>query len=170
MRHIFNHILSLIFCALTPGIIIAVIMILSTLLEPTLGSLSRQIPVMLYVVTIVAAAHALILGLPFYLFIKHRYRFSYKVSALSGFIVGLLPVSIFTFPITISQISSSINGVPTMVNGVPTLAGWITYLQGILVYGLLGLVSAIVFKYSLSTLTSRNYNEDTNTTSPGGKK
>jgi hypothetical protein len=73
------------------------------------------------------------------------------VAALCGFIVGFIPIALFSWPLRYGDSSSSatINGVQTLVNGVPTMAGWLSYLQGAVIFGFLGLVSSLVYNYFL---------------------
>ena len=96
--------------------------------------------------------HALILGFPIYLFLKKYFSFNYVFAGISGFIVGALPLAIFTWPLRLSatKSSSSLNGVQHMIEGIPTLAGWLSYIQGFMVFGCLGILGAITYNYLLN--------------------
>jgi len=151
LRKLSNHIIALVFCSLTPTIIVVAYFIIGASFTSSLESVGRQLPSMIMFITFVAAAHAVILGLPISIIIKSYMTFTYKVAALCGFIVGFIPIALFSWPLKYGDSSSSatINGVQTLVNGVPTMAGWLSYLQGAVIFGLLGLVSALVYNYFL---------------------
>jgi hypothetical protein len=152
LRKLSNHIIALIFCSLTPTLLVDLYFLIGAFFTSSTESLGKQLLSISMFITFVAAAHAVIIGLPIYILIKNYMAFTYKVAALSGFFVGFIPIAIFTWPLKYagSNSSASHNGVQTLVNGVPTMAGWLSYLQGAVIFGLLGLVSALVYNYFLS--------------------
>jgi len=95
----------------------------------------------------VALAHAIILGLPTYLFLRRLHLTNWWVSPIFGFIIGSVPSAIFTWPLTHSPVGyTAWDGkamVDYVVNGVPTKAGWIQYFQSVCGVGLLGMLSGL---------------------------
>jgi len=152
LRQLSNHIIALILCSLTPTIIVVAYFIIGASFTSSLESVGRQLPSIFMFITLVAAAHAVIIGLPISIIIKSYMTFTYKVAALCGFLVGFIPIAIFTWPLRYedSNSSATYNGVQTLVNGVTTMAGWLSYLQGAVMFGFLGLVSALVYNYFLN--------------------
>lgn len=95
----------------------------------------------------VALAHAVILGLPIFLYLNARGRAGVVSSIVAGFAIGCLPIGLLTFPLWLgTNFNASTNGVPTVVNGVRTLAGWLEYLQ---LMGVFGAVAGMTFYATL---------------------
>lgn len=157
MRSLIHHIIALSVCIFVPALLFIGYYLIGSVSTSSYESLQRQWLDMLLVISYVAALHALILGMPLYLLVRRYAHFTYKISAISGFLVGFLPVAIFAFPLRYASTpgsSASVNGVVTMSDGVTTLAGWLSYLQGAMVFGAMGLAAALVFKFLLVKLTN----------------
>jgi hypothetical protein len=108
----------------------------------------RQVMELLIFVVAFAAGFVLLLGLPLFFVLHRSGRDSWASLAGTGFVVAGLPVSILSWPIRTG--SSSGGGwhgsyVQFVVDGVPTVYGWLQYVEGIVIYGLHGLIGAIVF-------------------------
>ena len=118
----------------------------------------NELLVMFLLVTYVAGLHFLILGLPIYLIIKKYFCLTYKKYSFFGFTIGATPLAIFTWPLSDadSKSSFSYNGIEHVVDGIPTIAGWLLFVQEVLVFGFLGLVSALVYGYLLAVLKKPN--------------
>jgi hypothetical protein len=76
---------------------------------------------------IVALAHALILGLPLFFFLRSIHRLGIASCVLAGFLVGAVPFGVLDLISMFGVQSASTGGTPTIINWVPTLAGWIEY-------------------------------------------
>jgi hypothetical protein len=100
---------------------------------------------------IVALAHALILGLPLFFFLRSTNRLGFVSCALAGFLVGAVPVSVLDLISMFGLQSASTAGKPTVVNGVPTLAGWIEYAYAVGFTGSIGLAGGLTFWVALRT-------------------
>ncbi|PJG52817.1 hypothetical protein CVM73_23420 [Bradyrhizobium forestalis] len=88
----------------------------------------------------VAAAHAVPLGLPLFLFVRRRRsHVGIAACALGGFVVGTMPFGVLAF---LSMIGG---GNPTLINDAPPPFGWIEYVRTTGLAGLLGLVGGLVF-------------------------
>ena len=164
LRKFSIHIIALIFCSLTPTLLVVAYFIIGAFFTSSLDSVGQQLLSMSMFITFVAAGHAVILGLPTSIIVKCYMGFTYKVAALCGFLVGFLPIAIFTWPLQYGLGSSStINGVQTLVNGIPTMAGWLSYIQGAVIFGFLGLVSALVYNYLIIVQehSNKQINKDT---------
>ncbi|MFK4383402.1 hypothetical protein GPL17_17320 [Bradyrhizobium yuanmingense] len=100
---------------------------------------------------IVATTHAILFGLPFYLFVRRkRPRVGIAACALAGFLVAAMPFSV------LALIGG---GVPTMVNrfnGAPPPFSWIEYVSTLAVLGSSGLVGGLTFWAAMrSSISSR---------------
>lgn len=93
-------------------------------------------------VFIVALLHAVILGLPAYLFLRKKNLVRRRTSIWCGFVIGCLPTALITFPHTSPGEGFISNGVKIVVNGVTTPAGWMEYILGVLQFGVCGMVGA----------------------------
>jgi hypothetical protein len=106
------------------------------------GSLS-----LLTIAFFVALAHAVTLGLPFYLLLRLKNWINGISTPLAGFIIGAIPVGVVTWPLRFPELrtNASVGGVQTMIDGMPTAAGWLQYLQGLLFFGAFGFVGGLAF-------------------------
>ncbi|MFT5806345.1 MAG: hypothetical protein ACI9LG_000606 [Moritella dasanensis] len=85
----------------------------------SLVSVGQQLLSMSMLITFVAAGHAVILGSPTSIIVKGYMDFTYKVATLCGFLVGFIPIAIFTWPLQYGLGSSStINGYYESVTGL----------------------------------------------------
>ena len=151
MKALVVHTFALLLCSIMPAVLYLGRFLVSGLLESWDAALWHQFLDMFALVTAVAAIHAVGLGLPVYFLVKIFSSFTYKVSILCGFIVGAIPIAIYTWPLDLSVLNSSvsINGVQTKIDGIPTMSGWFFYLEGVCLFGFLGSSGALVFKYIL---------------------
>jgi hypothetical protein len=109
-----------------------------------------------------ALAHALLLGIPFYLILRSRMRTGLLVCCAGGFLVGALPFGVLSLFSMGLLSSASSGGIPTVINGVPTLAGWIEYVQGVGWIGFSGLIGGLIFWITLN-LTGLTTNDSKST-------
>jgi len=99
----------------------------------------------------VSAGHVLILGVPTFIVLKWRDVIRWWSSALSGFVLGCLPVGIWSWPLLYPELKTSSSHwdgekmVQTMIDGVPTVAGWISYTKGFLFMGAFGAMGGVAF-------------------------
>ena len=151
MRALVVHIFALLLCSVLPAVLYLGYFLVWGLLESLNASLWHQFPEMFMLITFIAAVHSVALGLPIYFLVKSYSPFTYKVSMLCGFVVGSVPIAIFTWPLYYlgSKSSSSVNGVQIMIDGVPTMSGWLYYIEGVCLFGFLGSSGALMFKYVL---------------------
>jgi hypothetical protein len=98
---------------------------------------------------IVTVAHALVLGLPLFLFLLSIRHVGVVTCALGGFLVGAVPFGVLALTSMIGLQSASTDGKATVINGVPTLAGWIEYAQGVGFVGLFGIAGGLAFWIAL---------------------
>lgn len=99
-------------------------------------------------VVVVAAAAILFLGIPTFLLLRKFAYLNWTSLSIAGFFLGMLPAAL-SWPRTLEGYSSGQNWhgryVDTYVNGVPTSYAWLTYAEGVLLFGVHGLVGALVF-------------------------
>jgi len=99
---------------------------------------------------IVATGHALALGLPVFLWLRRRGKANGWTSALAGFVIGCLPMSVFGFP-SRSQINYSYSANmwgrlrELVVEGAPTLWGWVSYAESLATFGACGAAAGLAF-------------------------
>ncbi len=100
-------------------------------------------------VVVVAAAAILVLGLPAFLLLQRLRRDSWLSLAITGFLLGALPIAATSWPRHLEGYSSGQNWhgkyVDLYLNGVPTSYAWATYGESVAFFGLHGLVGALVF-------------------------
>ncbi|MGN6229474.1 MAG: hypothetical protein ACTHNM_18760 [Dyella sp.] len=95
---------------------------------------------------LISAAFVLVLGIPAYLLLRWRKAVRWWSTIASGFVLGAVPVAVFSWPLRFSQgASATVDGVPTLVNGAPTLAGWLQYLESVAFFGACGAAAATTF-------------------------
>jgi hypothetical protein len=93
----------------------------------------------------VSGGIVLLLGVPAYFLLRWLKAVTWWSTTGTGFLLGAMPASIFTWPASSSNFSASVNGIPTVVNGVPTFEGWVQFLYGSFAIGLLGTAGAFGF-------------------------
>jgi hypothetical protein len=108
----------------------------------------------------VAVAHATLLGLPLFLFLRKRGWANAPSSACAGFVISAVPLGAIAWPRPPPGSRASVNGIPTVVDGATTLAGWLYHGKLLVLLGLIGALSGVVFWSTLrwvgqSTLASR---------------
>ena len=95
---------------------------------------------------LISAAFVLVLGIPAYLLLRWRNAVRWWSTIASGFVLGAVPIAVFSWPLRFSQgASASVDGVPTLVNGIPTFAGWLQYLESVAFFGACGAVAGTTF-------------------------
>ena len=145
------HLISLLACSFVPAFISLIFILLMGVFSHQLANNLGNFISMFLLAFIISAIHALVLGFPLYLLVKKYFNFTYFFAGIIGFIVGALPLAVFTWPLRYAgtRSSSSFNGVQHMIEGVPTMAGWLSYIQGFMVFGCLGILGAITYNYLL---------------------
>jgi hypothetical protein len=108
----------------------------------------------------VAVAHAALIGLPLFLFLRRKGWANALSSACAGFVIGAVPQGAIAWPRPSPGSHASVNGIPTIVDGAMTLAGWLNYGKLLMLLGLIGALSGLVFWLTLrwagqSTLATR---------------
>jgi len=123
---------ALLVAMLAPALVIALVTL----------HLAAAIPI-----AMVSSAHAIILGVPVYLFLRWRGWANAFTSVISGALIGAGPVALLLFPggNHLSAWNASAGGVPTIVNGVATEAGWNGYFTTLEVFGAFGAASGLLF-------------------------
>ena len=101
-------------------------------------------------VLLFASGFVFVLGIPIFLLLRHFKRASWISLAMVGFLIASVPPALFGWPGTQSPGSSSGgnwhgHSVQFVVGGVPTLYGWLNYGEGTLMFGLHGLLGALIF-------------------------
>jgi len=93
-------------------------------------------------VFIVAFVHGLLFGLPLGLLAQKLNFVSAAASAIGGFLVGALPISLL-LALTPPPSYSSAGGVVTSIAGVRTLEGWLQIVKGAGLYGVCGVFGGL---------------------------
>lgn len=94
---------------------------------------------------ITALAHALLLGLPVFLFLRSRIRVGLIACLMAGFVVGATPFAVLGLLSMFGTQSASTDGTPTVVNGMPTFAGLLELAGSATLFGAFGLAAGLVF-------------------------
>lgn len=87
----------------------------------------------------------MLLGVPAYFLLRWAKVIEWWSTIGTGFLLGAVPYSIFTWPASSGNFSASVNGIPTVVSGAPTLEGWTQFLYGCFAIGILGAAAALGF-------------------------
>jgi hypothetical protein len=132
LQRLANHVAAFLFSALAPS-----------LLAAALAVSLRLLPISFTI----ALGHALGLGLPFFAIFKVRHWINIFSCIGCGFVIGALPVGVFTWPLAYWSAGghASIDGIATVVDGVPTAAGWFYYAQSVGFFGLFGALAGLAF-------------------------
>jgi hypothetical protein len=115
--------------------------------EPWNIAVVSQLLWLLRLTFIVALAHAIILGLPLFLFLSSKSRIGIIACSLGGFAVcasGLAVLGLFGM-LGGGSYNAWTGGRATVVNGIPTLLGWLEYVQSVGFVGLVGLAGGLTF-------------------------
>ena len=115
--------------------------------EPWNIAVVSQLLWLLRLTFIVALTHAIVLGLPLFLFLSSKSRIGIIACALGGFAVGASGLAVFELfgMLGGGSYNAWTGGRATVVNGVPTLLGWLEYAQGVGFFGLIGLAGGLTF-------------------------
>jgi hypothetical protein len=94
--------------------------------------------------------HAIVLGLPVFLFFRAKRWVNPFSSTGVGFVVGAVPGGVLTWPLRPGiRGSASIDGVLTQIDGIPTVAGWLKYGEFLILLGAFGALAGLVFWLTL---------------------
>ena len=102
-------------------------------------------------VWVVATGFVLFLGIPLFLILRRMGKATLPFVSASGFAAGAIPNAIFSWPLRSSWKGFSSGGnwhgkyVEFIIDGHYTIYGWFRYLESILMFGVHGLVAAMVF-------------------------
>jgi hypothetical protein len=129
------------FAALFAAIPLAIIFSIDANLHRFAGLLSLIFGIVL--------VHAIVLGLPLFLVLRHYGWINAFSSVGAGFLVGATGIIFLTLGQFDSGFSSSIGDVPQVINGVPTATGWVRNFKLLGQFGVLGAFSGLVFWYIL---------------------
>jgi len=101
----------------------------------------------MFMSTAISASYVLILGVPAFLLLRWLNAIRWWSTLGAGFVLGAVPVAIFTWPLRYAEFksSASVDGVQTMIDGVPTLNGWFQYIYGASFMGACGAAGALAF-------------------------
>jgi hypothetical protein len=96
---------------------------------------------------IIALAHAIVLGLPLFLFLSSKSRIGIIACSLGGFAVGASGLAVLGLfgMLGGGSYNAWTGGRATVVNGIPTLLGWLEYVQSVGFVGLVGLAGGLTF-------------------------
>jgi hypothetical protein len=96
----------------------------------------------------VAAGATLLFGVPAFFVLRKYGHDGWLSLGLTGFLIGAIPLS-FSWPAQSAGYSAGGNWhgkyVELYINGVPTEYAWLTYAENIALFGLHGLIGALVF-------------------------
>ena len=167
MRTLLTLLAAVVICSITPGVLIASYFFVIALVTES-GILFSELGPMFLSISLVAGAHAIALGLPLYFLVRHFWKINYTISALGGFIVGFIPLAIYSWPLRNSDSNSSsmVNGEWLKIDGEVTYQGWVSYFQGNFTFAGLGLLAAISFWYALSKLNHPNKHMQSDAATP----
>jgi len=95
----------------------------------------------------IALAHAVLLGLPLFLFLNWLGWANALSAVLAGFVIGSIPIGILFWRLSNNDTgSSSWSGqTPTMIDGVVTVNGWIEYAEILAQFGGFGAIGGLAF-------------------------
>ncbi|KAF1719993.1 hypothetical protein [Pseudoxanthomonas wuyuanensis] len=102
-------------------------------------------------VLLVVVPHVLLLGVPAFLLLRHLRRLGGWTMALAGLVAGMLPAGLYSWPYWRRHPGYTFdrdwhgNAVTVVRDGVPTLHGVLMHLESMFIFGLLGVVCALVF-------------------------
>lgn len=106
----------------------------------------------------ISTVHVLALGLPFIWILKRVNRLNVWSATATGFLLGCVPMGIWSWPYDNYKSSYRYwNGhamVDAKIDGVPTLVGWIDYLQSVTFMGAFGVIAALAFWWTLKCFDS----------------
>ena len=113
-------------------------------------------------VLVFSAAFVLVIGIPAFLLLRRFNRATMPMLSLSGFLIALVPIMLLSWPgINSKGYSSGGNwhGKPVdyVIDGVTTIYGWLSYAESSLMFGLHGLIGAIVFYFVWRRVVGPNY-------------
>lgn len=109
----------------------------------------HSVGLVLLSVVVVAAASVLLVGIPGFLLLRKFQRLNWISLALAGFLAGTLPLAVLGWPRRLEGFSAGVNWhgqyVDTYIDGLPTTHAWLMFGEQILLFGLHGVIGALVF-------------------------
>lgn len=152
MAEPFKIVLALLASALAPVLCVFVYFAVGYFLDyqrrGSVGSLNGM-EVLCFFAFLIALAHAVLLGLPYFTILKKRNQVRWWTSLIGGFLVGFLPLTlwlVFTFQSGGSSFSSgsdSAHGDAMVADGHLTLADWLGLLSSGAMFGVLGALGGL---------------------------
>jgi hypothetical protein len=113
----------------------------------------------LAVAWLASLAHLILLGGPVFALLHRRGLLNITSASISGFLGGALPLGILGYPSPREGYSSSATWygghVHLYVAGHPTMYAWLAHLEDCLIWGGLGVISAVVFWWVWVALNAR---------------
>ena len=141
--------LAAIIAALVPMVLLAVLGLFSLMIDASAGYLSMESVVMVaVVVTLVAGATVLLLGVPAFLLLRHWRRDSWWTMALAGALPGSAQALYLDWPnMPGYTLQENWHGkfVFIYLYGEPTRYAWFKLAESMGTYALLGVATALVF-------------------------
>jgi len=110
-------------------------------------------------VLVVSAVFVILLGIPAFLILRRFAHDGWLSLGAVGFVLGAAPSALIFWPRTLSGYSAGENWhghyEHTYVNGAPTIYAWYDYFENVAIFGLHGLVGALVFFAMMRILRRR---------------
>lgn len=98
-----------------------------------------------------ATCHVLFLGIPLFLILRRIDSATGPFVSATGFIAGAIPNAIYSWPLWGNSSGFSSGGtwhgkfVRFVIDGEVTIYGWFSYVESVLMFGVHGLVGAMIF-------------------------
>ena len=102
-------------------------------------------------VLMVSTVFVLVLGLPIFLAFRHFNKVGWLPLSASGFLISAFSIAIYSWPYRHSWDGYSSGGnwhgsyVKFFINGVPTIYEWLRYAEIVVIFGLHGMIGALIF-------------------------
>lgn len=141
----FLQILAALLLSAIPPTVVSLILFSAQIEEPWNIVVASQVLSSARITFVVALAHAFLLGLPLFMFLRAVRRVGVLSCVAGGFLVAAIPAAVFGLSGMLGLQSASTGGVATVINGMPTLAGWMEYATGVGVMGLYGALGGLTF-------------------------
>jgi hypothetical protein len=130
------------------------------------GGTSRLLALSFVIAVAVAVLHLLIVGLPAFMLLRRKSWVGWWQVSAAGFVCGFLPMAVVQLPWLKAAGAYSESAywhgryVVLFANGVATLYGWLSYIESCASVGLFGIVTALVFWWSLVAFESKRPAKD----------
>jgi hypothetical protein len=102
-------------------------------------------------VLMVSAVFVLVFGVPIFLAFRHFNKVGWLPISVSGFLISAIATAIYSWPSSDIKVGNSFGGtwhgssVEFFLNGVPTIYGWLRYMESVVIFGLHGMIGALIF-------------------------